>query len=73
MSVNTVRSRHTLHKTETGKQIQTDLAWIQQEAGTSAAIFQDTQAELYYLQDGWEVGIRRFLTTVDAEIIFHDT
>jgi ribonuclease PH len=65
--------RHTLHKTETRKQIQIDLAWIQQEAGTSAAILQDTQAKLAYLQDGWVVGIRRFLTAVDAEIIFHNT
>jgi hypothetical protein len=62
--------RHILHNTEIGKQIRIDIAWIQLEAGTSAAIFEDTQTDLDYLQDGWVPGIRRFLKTVDGEIKF---
>jgi hypothetical protein len=62
--------RHILHNTEIGKQIRIDIAWIQLEAGASAAIFEDTQTGLDYLQDGWVPGIRRFLKTVDGEIKF---
>jgi hypothetical protein len=46
------------------------LGWIQQEAGTSAAIFEDIQTDLDYIQDRWVPGIRRFLKTVEAEIKF---
>jgi hypothetical protein len=62
--------RHTMHQTELGKQIRIDIAWVQLEAGTSAAIFEETQTDLDYLQDGWVPGIRRFLKTVEAEIKF---
>jgi hypothetical protein len=60
--------RHILHQTELGKQIRIDLAWIQLEAGVSTAILTNTQNDLDYVQDGWVLGIRRFLKTVDAEI-----
>jgi hypothetical protein len=60
--------RPILHQTELGKQIQIDLAWIQLEAGISAAILTNTQTDLDYVQDGWVLGIQRFLKTVDAEI-----
>ena len=46
------------------------MSWLQLEAGTSASIFEDTQTDLPYLQDGWIPGIRRFLKTVDTEIHF---
>jgi hypothetical protein len=62
--------RHILHNAEIGKQIRIDIAWIQLEAGASAAIFEDIQTDLDYLQDGWVPGIRRFLKTVDGEITF---
>jgi hypothetical protein len=60
--------RHLLHNTELGKQIQIDIAWIQLEAGISHPILENTQLDLDYLQDGWVIGIRRFLKTVDAEV-----
>jgi hypothetical protein len=60
--------RHILHNTELGKQMRIDIRWIQQEAGTSATILEETDINLDYLEDGWVVGIRRFLTLVEAEI-----
>jgi hypothetical protein len=60
--------RHLLHNTELGKQIRIDLAWIQLEAGISHHILENTQLELDYIQDGWIIGIRRFLKTVAAEV-----
>jgi hypothetical protein len=57
-----------LHQTELGKQIRIDIAWIQQEAGTSAGILDDTQTDLDYIKDGWVMGIHRFLQTVDGAI-----
>jgi hypothetical protein len=35
-----------------GKQICIDLAWIQQEAGTSQDIHKEMHTDLAYLQDG---------------------
>jgi hypothetical protein len=64
--------RHTLHNTEIGKQICVDIAWIQLEAGTSTPVLQK-QSALDYVQDGWVLGIRQFLQTVNAEIKFTNT
>jgi hypothetical protein len=38
--------RYTLHRTAIGKQIFIDLAWIQQEAGTTESILEETQSTL---------------------------
>jgi hypothetical protein len=65
--------RHTLHNTEIGKQIRIDIAWIQLEAGTSTPVLENTQSALDYVQDGWVIGIHRFLQTVNAEINFTNT
>ena len=62
--------RHTLHDTELGRQIRIDLAWVQLEAGTSFPVLENTQTDLDYVQDGWLMGIRRFLSTVQGEIQF---
>jgi hypothetical protein len=64
--------RHILHQTALGKHIIMDLAWIQQEAGTSQTYLSDTHSKLDYIQDGWLVGVRRFLTTVSTTITFTD-
>ena len=60
--------RHLLHQTEPGLQIKIDLAWIQQEAGTSTPILEHTHEALDYVNDGWIPGIRRFLTMTSAEV-----
>jgi hypothetical protein len=60
--------RHIRHDTELGRQMRIDLAWVQLEAGTAEAILEQTQTNLDYIQDGWVLGIRRFLTTVQAAI-----
>ena len=60
--------RHILHQTELGRQILIDLAWIQQEAGTSQPILENTHIDLDYIEDGWILGIRRFLQLVSAAI-----
>jgi hypothetical protein len=46
---------HTWHRTVIGKQIRIDLAWIQQEAGTSDDILEEMRTDLDDLQDGWVV------------------
>jgi hypothetical protein len=47
-----------------------NLDWVQQEAGISNPILTDTQTPLKYVQDGWLLGIRRFLATVQGTITF---
>jgi hypothetical protein len=59
---------HTVHRTAIGKQIYIDLAWIQQEAGTTGAILEETQTKLDYVQDGWLMGVRRFICSVEGKI-----
>ena len=66
----TLLRRHTLHRTELGKQIRIDLAWIQQEAGTAHPFLERTQDKIDYVHDGWISGIRRFLQLAQAEIKF---
>ena len=62
--------RHTLHDTELGRQIRIDLAWVQLEAGTNSPVLEHAHTNLDYVQDGWIMGIRRFLSTVQGEITF---
>jgi hypothetical protein len=62
--------RHTLHDTELGRQIRIDLAWVQLEAGTSHPVLENTHENLDYVQDGWVMGIRRFLSTVEGAVKF---
>jgi hypothetical protein len=64
--------RHTLYQTKLGKQIRINLAWIHLEAGISVPILTNTQTNLDYVQDGWVLGIRLFLKTVDTEIQLMD-
>ena len=63
-----IKRRHILHQTELGREIVIDLAWIQQEAGTSQPILENTHIDLDYIEDGWILGIRRFLQLVSAAI-----
>jgi hypothetical protein len=61
--------RRLLHHTEPGRgQIRIDIERIQQEAGTSQPILENTQNDLGYVKDGWVLGIRRFVTIVSAAI-----
>jgi hypothetical protein len=62
--------RHTLHNTELGRQITIDLAWVQLKAGTASPILEHTNTVLNYVQDGWVVGIRLFLSTIAGVIQF---
>jgi hypothetical protein len=41
---------------------------VQLEAGTGKAILEDTQTKLDYVQEGWVVGIRRFLSIIEGAI-----
>ena len=66
----TLLRRHTLRRTELGKQIRIDLAWIQQEAGISNPFLECTQDKIDYVQDGWSSGTRRSLQLAHAEIKF---
>jgi hypothetical protein len=43
-----------------------DLAWVQLEAGMAEAILEQTQMNLDYIQNGWVLGIRHFLKTVQT-------
>jgi hypothetical protein len=61
---------HTLHDTELGRQIRIDLAWVQLEGGTIHPALENTQENLECMQDGWIMGIRRFLSTVDGAVKF---
>jgi hypothetical protein len=60
--------QHALHQTELGQQIDIDMAWVQLKADTSMPILENTQENLDYIQDGWVMGIRRFLSTVNGAI-----
>jgi hypothetical protein len=61
-----------LYHTDLGKQILIDIALIRLEAGNIHPILEVTHHDLGYLQDGWVVGICRFLETVDAKVKFSD-
>jgi hypothetical protein len=62
--------RHMLDDTELGRQIRIDSAWMQLEAGTHARIFENTDENSDCIEDGWVMGIRRFLPTVAGAIQF---
>jgi hypothetical protein len=44
------------------------MAWVQLEAGTGTSILDNTRENLDYVQDGWVMGIRRFLSTATDTI-----